>query len=70
MPQRGDLRAILAHGRALRTLLLWSSFFLGLLTLYLLLNWLPTLMVGQGSTDRRPPAHRSASIWAAQSRRC
>jgi len=48
MPNRGDFRAIFARGRALRTLLLWSSFFLGLLTLYLLLNWLPTLMVGQG----------------------
>jgi len=48
MPNRGDFRAIFAHDRALRTLMLWSSFFLGLLTLYLLLNWLPTLMVGQG----------------------
>jgi len=30
--------------------LLWVSFFLGLLTLYLLLNWLPTLLVGDGLT--------------------
>jgi AAHS family 3-hydroxyphenylpropionic acid transporter len=39
---------VIAHGRALRTLLLWVSFFFGLLTLYLLLNWLPTLMVESG----------------------
>jgi AAHS family 3-hydroxyphenylpropionic acid transporter len=42
--------AIFAGGRALRTLLLWVSFFLGLLLLYLLLNWLPTLLVGDGLT--------------------
>ncbi len=42
--------AIFAGGRALRTLLLWVSFFLGLLVLYLLLNWLPTLLVGDGLT--------------------
>jgi AAHS family 3-hydroxyphenylpropionic acid transporter len=42
--------AIFAGGRALRTLLLWVSFFLGLLVLYLLLNWLPTLLVSDGLT--------------------
>ncbi len=42
--------AIFGGGRALRTLLLWVSFFLGLLVLYLLLNWLPTLLVGDGLT--------------------
>jgi AAHS family 3-hydroxyphenylpropionic acid transporter len=42
--------AIFAGGRAVRTLLLWVSFFLGLLVLYLLLNWLPTLLVGDGLT--------------------
>ncbi len=39
---------VLAEGRALRTLLLWGSFFLALVTLYLLLNWLPTLLVDKG----------------------
>jgi MFS transporter, AAHS family, 3-hydroxyphenylpropionic acid transporter len=49
-PQRGSFVAIFSGGRALRTLLLWVSFFLGLLVLYLLLNWLPTLLVGDGLT--------------------
>lgn len=50
MPKRGSLLAVLADGRLGRTLLLWVSFFLGLLTLYLLLNWLPTLLTGAGLT--------------------
>jgi MFS transporter, AAHS family, 3-hydroxyphenylpropionic acid transporter len=33
-----------------RTILLWVSFFFGLLVLNLLLNWLPTLLVGDGLT--------------------
>jgi AAHS family 3-hydroxyphenylpropionic acid transporter len=44
--------ALFAQGRALRTLLLWAGFFLGLLTLYLLLNWLPTLLLGIGLDKR------------------
>ena len=39
---------IFASGRATATLLLWVSFFLELLMLYLLLSWLPTLLVGNG----------------------
>ena len=50
MPKRGSFAAIFADGRALRTILLWVSFFLGLLLLYLLLNWLPTLLVSGGLT--------------------
>lgn len=50
MPARGSLMAIFADGRAVRTMLLWVSFFLGLLILYLLLNWLPTLLVNDGLT--------------------
>jgi AAHS family 3-hydroxyphenylpropionic acid transporter len=45
---RGNLLTVLGEGRAVGTLLLWISFFLGLLTLYLLLNWLPTLLQGYG----------------------
>ncbi|MEP6884721.1 MAG: 3-(3-hydroxy-phenyl)propionate transporter MhpT [Gammaproteobacteria bacterium] len=44
--------AVFAQGRAPRTILLWASFFLGLLTLYLLLNWLPTLLLGYGLDKR------------------
>jgi AAHS family 3-hydroxyphenylpropionic acid transporter len=45
---RGGLFAFIEEGRLGRTLLLWVSFFLALLTLYLLLNWLPTLLAGSG----------------------
>lgn len=47
---RGSFAAIFADGRALKTLLLWVSFLLALLLLYLLLNWLPTLLVSDGLT--------------------
>jgi AAHS family 3-hydroxyphenylpropionic acid transporter len=50
MPRRGSFSAILSEGRAPRTLLLWVSFFLGLLSLYLLINWLPTLLMSDGLT--------------------
>jgi AAHS family 3-hydroxyphenylpropionic acid transporter len=50
MPKSGSFTAIFSGGRALRTLLLWTSFFLGLLLLYLLLNWLPTLLTTDGLT--------------------
>ena len=48
MPKSGSFTAIFSGGRALRTLFLWTSFFLGLLLLYLLLNWLPTLLASNG----------------------
>lgn len=50
LPRRGDFAALFAKGRALRTVLLWLSFFFGLLLLYLLLSWLPTLLVNDGLT--------------------
>jgi AAHS family 3-hydroxyphenylpropionic acid transporter len=53
--ERGPARAIapvtevlFGEGRALATLLLWLSFALTLLILYLLLSWLPTLMASRG----------------------
>jgi AAHS family 3-hydroxyphenylpropionic acid transporter len=46
--QDGGFVRMMSEGRALPSLLLWTSFFLGLLILYLLLNWLPTLMIGRG----------------------
>lgn len=48
MPKSGSFMAIYSGGRARRTLFLWASFFLGLLLLYLLLNWLPTLLTNDG----------------------
>ncbi len=50
MPKSGSFLAIFSGGRALRTAFLWTSFFLGLLLLYLLLNWLPTLLTSDGLT--------------------
>jgi AAHS family 3-hydroxyphenylpropionic acid transporter len=57
---RTSALAILAGGRATPTVLLWVSFFLGLLTLYLLLNWLPTLLVGIGLTKPQAAAAQIA----------
>ena len=47
-PGLGGFQAVLADGRAVSTVLLWMSFLLGLTTLYLLLNWLPTLLAEGG----------------------
>jgi AAHS family 3-hydroxyphenylpropionic acid transporter len=46
----GSILGLFSEGRARRTLLLWASFLLELLLLYLLLNWLPTLLVSDGFT--------------------
>jgi len=40
--------ALMGEGRGSKTILLWVSFFFSLLLLYLLLNWLPSLLVGIG----------------------
>ncbi len=45
------LGRIMGEGRALPSLLLWASFFLGLFILYLLLNWMPMLMMGRGMSS-------------------
>jgi len=48
-PARGDFRWILfGGGRAGATLLLWTASFASLLALYVLLNWLPTLVGDRG----------------------
>jgi AAHS family 3-hydroxyphenylpropionic acid transporter len=41
-------RALFTNGRTPRTLFLWLSFFLIVLTLHLMLNWLPLLLMGRG----------------------
>jgi MFS transporter, AAHS family, 3-hydroxyphenylpropionic acid transporter len=50
----GFIEALTGQGRALTTLLLWIAFFLALLIMYLLLSWLPSLMIGKGLS--RPDA--------------
>lgn len=47
---QGVGRALFGEGRGVTTALLWTGFFLGLLVLYLLLNWLPSLMISRGLT--------------------
>jgi AAHS family 3-hydroxyphenylpropionic acid transporter len=47
-PRDSSFTALFADGRARRTLLLWVSFLLELLLLYLLLNWLPSLLMSDG----------------------
>jgi MFS transporter, AAHS family, 3-hydroxyphenylpropionic acid transporter len=54
LEHRGYGYALLGERRAARSLLLWAAFFLALLTMYLLLNWLPTLLVSRGLS--RPDA--------------
>ena len=44
----GTVVALFREGRAIPTLLLWMTFLPTLLILYLVLNWLPTLVVGNG----------------------
>jgi AAHS family 3-hydroxyphenylpropionic acid transporter len=44
------LRALFAEGRAIPTLVLWAVNILTLVVLYLMLNWLPTLVVAKGLT--------------------
>ena len=44
----GFATALFGESRALVSVLLWCSFFLGLLIMYLLLMWLPTLLISHG----------------------
>ncbi|OYU69954.1 MAG: 3-(3-hydroxy-phenyl)propionate transporter MhpT [Alphaproteobacteria bacterium PA2] len=55
-PRSTFISALFHQGRAAPTLFLWASFFCTLLVLYLLLNWLPTLLVSRGLT--KPEAAR------------
>lgn len=45
---KGTFAKVFAPGTVSVTLALWMSFFLGLLVFYLLLNWMPQLMVTRG----------------------
>jgi AAHS family 4-hydroxybenzoate transporter-like MFS transporter len=49
---RMSVRELFRHGRALRTALLWVIFFSSLLDLYMLVNWMPTLMNAVGEPLR------------------
>ncbi len=49
---KGIATALFGEGRLAASLLIWTSFFATLVILYLVLNWLPTLLTGLG-LDRR-----------------
>lgn len=44
----GFVEAAFGEGRGFTSLLLWIAFFLALLVMYLLLSWLPSLLIGKG----------------------
>ena len=48
-------RLLFGDGRAAATLTLWAAFVLTLLVLYLLVNWLPLMVVAKGLTPRAAP---------------
>jgi AAHS family 3-hydroxyphenylpropionic acid transporter len=46
--ERPSLAAVFGGGRAIATVLLWVAFALTLILLYLMLSWLPTLVIAKG----------------------
>jgi AAHS family 3-hydroxyphenylpropionic acid transporter len=59
------IRALFGEGRASPTLLLWLAFFPTLLILYLILNWLPTLVVAKGMDRAVAPQASLFFNWAS-----
>ena len=47
------LQGLFGHGSVTATLLLWVSYFFTLMVVYILINWLPSLLVGQGFTGKQ-----------------
>lgn len=47
-PRTGVWQGLFQDGAATVTLLLWVSYFFTLMVVYILINWLPSLLVGQG----------------------
>ena len=58
-------QALFAEGRSRPTLLLWLTFLPTLLILYLILNWLPTLVEGQGLDRSLAPRASLAFNWGS-----
>jgi AAHS family 3-hydroxyphenylpropionic acid transporter len=46
----GVVQGLFREGAALPTALIWASYFFTLMVVYILINWLPSLLVGQGFT--------------------
>ena len=49
----GVVRSLFREGAALPTTLIWVSYFFTLMVVYILINWLPSLVIGQGFTGRQ-----------------
>jgi AAHS family 3-hydroxyphenylpropionic acid transporter len=58
-------KALFGEGRAVPTLLLWLAFLPTLFILYLILNWLPTLVVANGLDPAIAPQASLAFNWAS-----
>lgn len=58
-------KALFSDGRTIPTLLLWLAFLPTLLILYLILNWLPTLVVAKGLDRAIAPQASLAFNWAS-----
>ncbi|WP_158340958.1 MFS transporter [Paraburkholderia xenovorans] len=52
LARRSPVRDLLVAGRARETILLWITFFAGLLVLYLFSSWLPTIVSNAGGSVR------------------
>lgn len=59
------VQALFAEGRSRPTLLLWLTFLPTLLILYLILNWLPTLVEAQGLDRTLAPRASLAFNWGS-----
>jgi hypothetical protein len=55
--EKAPVRMLFADGYAMSTLMLWVTYFMGLLIIYLLTGWLPTLIKDAGL-----PVERAAAI--------
>ncbi len=51
--KRMSVAELFRGGQAPRTLLLWTIFFMSLVALYIMVNWLPTLMSSVGATIKQ-----------------
>ena len=49
----GVVQGLFREGAALPTALIWISYFFTLMVVYILINWLPSLVIGQGFSARQ-----------------
>ncbi|MBY4868860.1 MULTISPECIES: MFS transporter [Burkholderia] len=59
---RASVRQLLSPACARGTLLLWTTFFMGLMVLFLMANWLPTILTAAGASMRA--ASLTTALWS------